>query len=103
MLGIIKKIFDDNEKEIRKLTKSIDEINKMESGMKTLTDSGLAEKTGEFRDRLGKGERLDDILPEAFAVVREASRRVLGMRHFDVQLMGGIVLHRGRIAEMKTG
>ena len=71
--------------------------------MTALSDSSLQAKTFEFKERLQKGETLDDLLPEAFAVVREASRRVLGMRHFDVQLLGGIVLHRGDIAEMKTG
>lgn len=71
--------------------------------MKKLSDSSLANKTNEFKARLAKGETLDDILPDAFAVIREASRRVLGMRQFDVQLIGGIILHRGNIAEMGTG
>ena len=78
-------------------------INELESNIKSLSDSELKAKTAEFKERLSKGETLDSILPEAFAVVREASWRVLGMRHFDVQLIGGIVLHQGRIAEMKTG
>lgn len=93
-----------NEKEIKKIRKIVEQqINPLEDGLKKLSDSSLANKTNEFKARLAKGETLDDILPEAFAVVREASRRVLGMRHFDVQLIGGIVLHRGNIAEMCTG
>ncbi|HAQ44540.1 MAG TPA: preprotein translocase subunit SecA [Dialister sp.] len=79
------------------------QINPLEDGLKKLSDSSLANKTNEFKARLAKGETLDDILPEAFAVIREASRRVLGMRHFDTQLIGGIILHRGNIAEMCTG
>ena len=93
-----------NEKEVKKIRKIVEQqINPLEDGLKKLSDSSLANKTNEFKARLAKGETLDDILPEAFAVVREASRRVLGMRHFDVQLIGGIVLHRGHIAEMCTG
>jgi len=103
MLGLLKRFLDDNEKEIKKLSKYVDLINDYEPKMKALTDSELRAKTHEFKKRLKQGETLDDLLPEAFAVVREASVRVLGMRHFDVQLMGGIVLHQGRIAEMKTG
>ena len=93
-----------NEKEVKKIRKIVEQqINPLEDGLKKLSDSSLANKTNEFKARLAKGETLDDILPEAFAVVREASRRVLGMRHFDVQLIGGIVLHRSNIAEMCTG
>ena len=93
-----------NEKEIKKIRKIVEQqINPLEDGLKKLSDSSLANKTNEFKARLAKGETLDDILPEAFAVIREASRRVLGMRHFDVQLIGGIILHRGNIAEMCTG
>lgn len=93
-----------NEKEVKKIRKIVEQqINPLEDGLKKLSDSSLANKTNEFKARLAKGETLNDILPEAFAVVREASRRVLGMRHFDVQLIGGIVLHRGNIAEMCTG
>ena len=93
-----------NEKEVKKIRKIVEQqINPLEDGLKKLSDSSLANKTNEFKARLARGETLDDILPEAFAVVREASRRVLGMRHFDVQLIGGIVLHRGNIAEMCTG
>lgn len=104
MLGLVKKIFGDaNEKEVKRLQRTVDEINGMESKFTPLTDEELRAKTDEFKARLEKGEELNDLLPEAFATVREASKRVLGMRHFDVQLMGGIVLHEGKIAEMKTG
>lgn len=93
-----------NEKEIKKIRKIVEQqINPLEDGLKKLSDSSLANKTNEFKARLAKGETLDDILPEAFAVIREASRRVLGMRHFDTQLIGGIILHHGNIAEMCTG
>ena len=93
-----------NEKEIKKIRKIVEQqINPLEDGLKKLSDSSLANKTNEFKARLAQGETLDDILPEAFAVIREASRRVLGMRHFDTQLIGGIILHRGNIAEMCTG
>ena len=102
--SILKKIFGDpNEKEIKNIRVIVDKINSLEKDMESLSSANLAAKTGEFKVRLQKGETLDDILPEAFAVVREASRRVTGMRHFDVQLIGGVVLHRGKIAEMRTG
>ena len=102
--GILKKIFGDpNEKEIKNIRVIVDKIISLEKDMESLSSANLAAKTGEFKVRLQKGETLDDILPEAFAVVREASRRVTGMRHFDVQLIGGVVLHRGKIAEMRTG
>lgn len=102
--GLLKKIFGDpNEKELKQIRVIVDKINSLEESMGALSSGNLAAKTKEFRVRLAKGETLDDILPEAFAVVREASRRVTGMRHFDVQLIGGIVLHRGKIAEMRTG
>ncbi|SHK05703.1 protein translocase subunit secA [Anaerobranca californiensis DSM 14826] len=104
MLGLISKIFGSyNDREIKGLSKIVQVVNGFEEGLKKLSDEQLRNKTFEFKDRLAKGETLDDILPEAFAVVREASRRTLGMRHFDVQILGGIVLHQGRIAEMKTG
>ncbi|HHW31639.1 MAG TPA: preprotein translocase subunit SecA [Clostridiaceae bacterium] len=104
MLKIIEKIFGSySDREIKKIIPIVDRIEALEESVKALSDDQLRGKTGEFKDRLAKGETLDDILPEAFAVVREASRRVLGMRHFRVQLIGGIVLHQGRIAEMKTG
>lgn len=104
MLNILNKILGNgNEKEIKKLQKTVDVINALEPSIEKLSDSELRSKTDEFKERLSKGETLDDILPEAFAVVREASKRTLNMRPFDVQIMGGIVLHQGRIAEMKTG
>lgn len=93
-----------DERDIKKMRQLVEEkINPQESALKKLSDSSLANKTNEFKARLAKGETLDDILPDAFAVIREASRRVLGMRQFDVQLIGGIILHRGNIAEMGTG
>lgn len=92
-----------NDRLIKKYLKTVLEINRFEVGIANLTDGQLQYKTVEFKERLAKGEKLDALLPEAFAVVREASRRVLKMRHFDVQLIGGMVLHEGRIAEMKTG
>ena len=94
---------NNTDRELKKMWPIVRHINDLEPQMTALSDSSLQAKTFEFKERLQKGETLDDILPEAFAVVREASRRVLGMRHFDVQLLGGIVLHRGDIAEMKTG
>ena len=104
MFGILKRFLgDNNDKEVKRLRAKVDEINGFEEGLKNLSDSSLARCTDKFRDRLAEGETLDDILPEAFAVVREASRRILGMRHFDVQMMGGVCLHEGKIAEMRTG
>ena len=94
---------NNNAKEIKKMRTIADHINEIEPNYVKLSDANLVAKTDEFKRRLQKGETLDDILPEAFAVVREASKRVLGMRHFDVQLIGGICLHRGNIAEMRTG
>ena len=92
-----------SEKEVKRVRPLVDKINGLEPEIQKLSDNELRGKTDEFKERLKKGETLDDLLPEAFAVVREASKRVLGMRHFDVQLIGGIILHQGRIAEMKTG
>ena len=104
IVDTIKKIIGSkNERELKRIQPIVDRINEFESEIKKLTDEQLKGKAGEFKERLSKGETLDDILPEAFAVVREASVRVLGMRHYDVQLIGGIVLHEGKIAEMKTG
>jgi preprotein translocase subunit SecA len=101
---ILKKLFGTkNEREIKRLWPIVEQINSLEQRIVALTDSQLKDKTEEFRRRLEVGETLDDILPEAFAVVREVSKRVLRMRHFDVQLLGGIVLHNGKISEMKTG
>jgi preprotein translocase subunit SecA len=92
-----------NDRELKRLQQAVDQINALEAEIKGLSDAALAGKTNEFRARLQNGETLDDLLTEAFAVVREAALRVLGMRHFDVQLIGGMVLHSGKIAEMKTG
>ncbi|MEI8013570.1 MAG: preprotein translocase subunit SecA [Nitrospira sp.] len=92
-----------NDREIKAIRPIVERINSLESGLTPLPDQALVDKTQEFKKRLGAGETLDDILPEAFAACREMSRRKLNMRHFDVQLIGGMVLHRGRIAEMKTG
>jgi preprotein translocase subunit SecA len=103
MLGALRHLLDDNAREIKRLSRLVAQINDLEPKMQKLGDAELAAKTAEFRQRLDRGASLDDLLPEAFAVVREAARRVLGMRPFDVQVMGGIVLHQGRIAEMKTG
>ncbi|MGB9859529.1 MAG: preprotein translocase subunit SecA, partial [Moorellaceae bacterium] len=103
MLGFLRHILDDNARELKKLSHQVAAINAWEPEISALSDADLQGKTAEFRRRLEQGASLDELLPEAFAVVREASKRVLGLRHFDVQLMGGIVLHQGRIAEMKTG
>ena len=92
-----------NERYIKKIQKIVKKINELEPEFEPLTDEQLRQKTAEFKDRLNKGETLDDLLPEAFAVVREAAKRTLHQRHYDVQLIGGVVLHRGQIAEMKTG
>jgi preprotein translocase subunit SecA len=103
-MGLLNKIFGDySTKEVKRLQKYVDKINALEPDMEKLSDSELRAKTDEFRERINNGETLDDILVEAFAVVREGSKRVFGKRPFDVQLIGGIVLHQGRIAEMKTG
>lgn len=96
-------VSNQNDKILKRMQPLVDQINGLESSINTLSDEQLQEKTTEFRQRLEQGETVDSLLPEAFAVVREASIRVLGMRHFDVQLMGGMVLHSGMIAEMKTG
>lgn len=104
MLGLVKKFFGDaSERELKRLSKTVEHINAMEPAFEALTDEQLRGKTAEFKARYEQGESLDKLLPEAFATVREASRRVLGMRHFDVQLLGGMILHQGEIAEMKTG
>ena len=103
-MGVLNKIFKSySEKEVKRVMPIVKQINAMEETMAKLTDKELREKTNYFKEELKNGKTLDDILPEAFAVVREASKRVLGLRHFDVQLIGGIILHQGRIAEMKTG
>src|SRR6266403_1776567 len=102
--AVLAKIFGTrNEREIKTMRPAIAAINALEPGLQPLSDADLAAKTAEFREKLAQGATLDDLLVEAFAVVREAGRRVLNMRHFDVQLIGGAVLHTGKIAEMKTG
>jgi preprotein translocase subunit SecA len=92
-----------NERSIKRMKPLVERINSLEAGLKKLSDDELKAKTPEFKEKLDNGASLDLILPEAFAVCREASLRVLGMRHYDVQLMGGMVLHDGKIAEMRTG
>src|SRR5919199_3823651 len=90
-------------RKVKALQQRVDAVSALQPEMESLSDKALSAKTEEFRERLGRGETLDEILPEAFAVVREASRRTLEMRPFDVQVLGGIALHEGKIAEMKTG
>ena len=103
-MGFLDNLFNMADKrELKKFNKIVDEIDSLESKFEPMTDKELKNMTNIFRERLDGGESIDSILPEAFAVVREASKRVLGMRHYRVQLIGGIVLHQGRIAEMKTG
>ena len=103
-MGVLRKIFKTySEKEVKRVMPIVQKINDLEPEMAKLSDKELTEKTAYFKKQLEEGKTLDDILPEAFAVVREASKRVLGLRHFDVQLIGGIILHQGRISEMKTG
>src|SRR5262249_55867853 len=105
MLGsLAKSIFgSSNDRYVKSLGPTVARINVLEAEVSTLSDEQLAAQTVRFRERLAAGETLDDLLPEAFATVREAARRTLGQRHYDVQLIGGIVLHRGEIAEMRTG
>ncbi|MGH8144942.1 MAG: preprotein translocase subunit SecA [Rhodanobacteraceae bacterium] len=104
MPNILTNVFGSrNERVLKQLSKTVARINAFEPDMQRLDDDALRGKTAEFRERIAKGESLDKLLPEAFAVVREASRRVIGMRHYDVQLIGGMVLHQGKIAEMRTG
>ncbi|MBD3668604.1 MAG: preprotein translocase subunit SecA [Kangiella sp.] len=103
-MSFLSKIFGSrNERTLKKLRKTVELINQLEPEMEALSDEELKAKTTEFKERLEKGESLDQVLPEAFATVREASKRTLGLRHFDVQLIGGMVLHGGRVAEMRTG
>src|SRR5512143_4075939 len=105
MVGnVLRKIFGSrNERVLKRMRRVVTKINALEPACLALTDEQLRAKTTEFKDRLANGETLDDLLPEAFAMVREAGKRVLGQRHFDVQLIGGMVLHEGKIAEMRTG
>lgn len=102
-MSFLQKLFGSNEREIDKLRPTLSEIGRFESALTNLSNEALAAKTVEFRERLKQGATVDELLPEAFAVVREAARRVIGERHYDVQLIGGMVLHQGKIAEMKTG
>ena len=102
--GLLKKIFGSrNDRLIKQYSQAVKRINVLEPSMQALSDEALRAKTDEFRQRFAQGETLDALLPEAFAVVREAGVRALGMRHFDVQMIGGMVLHDGKIAEMRTG
>ncbi len=102
--SVLTKLFGTKqERDLKKLQPSVDHISGLEPSVKELSDEQLRSKTDEFKERLAKGETLDDLLPEVYAVVREAAIRTLGQRHYDVQVMGAIVLHQGRIAEMKTG
>ncbi|MEE9259235.1 MAG: preprotein translocase subunit SecA [Nitrospinaceae bacterium] len=104
VVSLLKKVFGtQNDREIRRIQAYVEQINQLEDGIKALSDAQLRAKTGEFREKLDQGASMNDILPEAFAVVRETGVRTLQMRHFDVQLLGGVVLHEGKIAEMKTG
>jgi len=104
VFGLIKKIVGTrNDRELKRIQGYVDQVNSLEESIQKLSDSQLKAKTDEFRERLKGDESLDQLLPEAFAVCREASVRVLKMRHFDVQLIGGVTLHEGKIAEMKTG
>ena len=103
-MGFMEKIFGDiNTKEVKKIEKTADQVMALDSQMAAMSDEELKGKTAEFKERLAAGETLDDILVEAFAVCREAAARSVGMKHFKVQVIGGIALHQGRIAEMKTG
>src|SRR3989344_5978070 len=103
MLGILSKFLDSNEKQVNKLQSLVDEVGSFEKKLSKLTDSKLAAKTPEFKLRLERGVTLDDLLPEAFAAVREAAHRTLNQRHYDVQVLAGVTLHQGKIAEQKTG
>ncbi|MEK7104397.1 MAG: preprotein translocase subunit SecA, partial [Patescibacteria group bacterium] len=103
-MGILSKIFGDpNEKFLKKAWEAVEKINGFEKDFEKLSNEELKQKTFQFKERLGKDETLDDILPEVFALVREGAKKTLGQRHFDVQLIGAMVLHQGKIAEMKTG
>ena len=105
MVGIFRKLLgggDSNERVVSKMSPLVDRIGSFSDDLAALSDEALAAKTVEFRARLDQGETLDDLLPEAFAVVREAAKRAIGQRHFDVQLIGGMTLHAGKVAEMRT-
>ena len=103
-MGVIQKVFGTHsEREIKRIESLVNKIESLRDSMMELSDDSLKDKTREFKKRLQEGETLDDLLPEAYAVVREAARRILKTEHYRVQLIGGIILHQGRIAEMKTG
>ena len=104
VMNFLTKVFGSkNERDLKKMQPFVDRINALEPAVQALSDEELRAQTGRFKERVERGEPLEEVLPEAFAAVREASRRTLKMRHFDVQLIGGMVLHEGKIAEMKTG
>ena len=103
MFKFLNKFLDSNEKEISRLTKIVEVVNSHEPEMKKLKDADFVKKTAEFKERLAKGATLDEILPEAFALVREAAFRTIGQRHFDVQMIAALTLHNGKVAEQKTG
>ena len=103
-MGLFDKVFGSHsDKELKRISKTVDKIEALDESMQKLSDEELRHKTVEFKERLANGETLDDLLPEAYATVREASSRAIGLKHYRVQLIGGIILHQGRIAEMKTG
>ena len=102
--GLLAKLFGtNNARQLKRMQPIVDQINSLEPRIQPLTDDELTAKTGQFKEQLSQGKSLDDIVPEAFAVVRETARRKIGQRHFDVQLIGGMALHEGKISEMKTG
>ncbi len=103
MVGLFKKLLDSNARQIARYQKRVEKINALEPQFRALSDEALRQKKEEFQERLARGETLDDLLPEAFAAVREAGRRTIGLRHYDVQLIGGMILHEGKVAEMRTG
>ena len=103
MFKFFRSLLDSNAKEITALTALVDRINQIEPDVKKLKDADFAKKTAEFKQRLSSGQSLDDIMPEAFALVREAAHRAIGERHYDVQLMAALALHQGKVAEQKTG
>ena len=104
MLGLVQKIIGSrNDRFVKKLSKTVEKVNSYEADFEKLSDEEIKAKTIEFRERIVNGQSLDSLLPEAFAVVREASKRTKGMRHYDVQIVGGVVLHQGKVAEMRTG
>ena len=103
-MGLFDKVFGSHsDKELKRISKTVDKIEALDESMQKLSDEELRHKTVEFKERLANGETLDDLLPEAYATVREASSRAIGLKHYRVQLIGGIILHKGRIAEMRTG